>query len=59
MARIGYVGEGTSLRRLLNNSPAVSAAYWGLRKALNDGVVAPKIRMLTTLATDATNHCRY
>ncbi len=59
MARISYVGEGASLRRLINHSPEVSTAYWSLRKALNDGVLSPKIRMLSFLATDTTNHCRY
>jgi hypothetical protein len=59
MARISYVGEGTSFRRLLNQSPKVSDAYWGLRKALDEGAVPAKIRMLTFLATDVTNHCRY
>ena len=59
MARISYQGEGTSFRRLLNHSPAVSQAYWSLRKALDEGVVSPKLRMLTFLAADLTNHCRY
>lgn len=59
MARISYQGEGTSFRRLLNHSPAVSQAYWGLRKALDEGAVPAKIRMLTFLASDLTNHCRY
>ncbi len=59
MARISYLGAGSSFRRLLNHSPDVSAAYWELRKALNDGQVPPRIRMLTFLASDLTNHCRY
>ena len=59
MPRIGYVGQGTNFRRLLNNSPQVSAAYWELRKALNEGVLSPKLRMLSFLASDVVNHCRY
>jgi len=59
MARISYAGEGTAFRKLLNHSPAVSAAYWSLRKALDEGEVSKKIRMLTFLATDLTNHCLY
>jgi len=59
MARIGYTGEGSSFRRLLNHTPAVSKAYWDLRSALNEGVVPAKIRMLSFLATDITDHCRY
>ncbi len=59
MPRIGYVGQGTNFRRLLNNSPQVSAAYWELRKALNEGVLSPKLRLLSFLASDVVNHCRY
>ncbi len=59
MPRIGYVGQGTNFRKLLNNSPDVSATYWSLRKALNDGVLSPKLRMLSFLASDLVNHCRY
>jgi len=59
VARISYQGEGTSFRRLLNHSPAVSQAYWGLRRALEEGLVPAKIRMLTFLAADLSNHCRY
>jgi hypothetical protein len=59
MARISYQGEGSSFRRILNHSPQASAAYWSLRKALDDGVVPAKIRMLSFLAVDLTNHCRY
>ncbi len=59
MARIGYVGQGNSLRRLLNQSPAVSEAYWSLRKALNDSGLSPKIRMLSFLAVDRANRCAY
>lgn len=58
-ARIGYKGEGNNFRRLLNNSPDVAAAYWGLRKALNDGVLSPKLRMLGFLSSDVVNKCRY
>ena len=58
-ARIGYQGEGNNFRRMLNNSPEVSAAYWGLRKALNDGILSPKLRMLSFLCSDLVNKCRY
>ena len=59
MARISYVGEGSSFRRLLNHSPAVSTAYWALREALEDCALPAKIRMLTFLAADTSNRCRY
>ena len=59
MARITYVGQGNNFRRILAHSPDVSAAYWSLRKALNDGVVSAKLRMLSFLACDVTNRCRY
>lgn len=59
MARIPYTGEGSAFRRLLNHSPAVSVGYWSLRKALDEGTLSPKVRMLTFLATDITNGCRY
>ncbi|MBA2370047.1 MAG: hypothetical protein H0V71_00210 [Chloroflexi bacterium] len=59
MARIPYTGEGSAFRRLLNHSPAVSDAYWGLRKALDEGAIPAKIRMLSFLVTDITNGCRY
>lgn len=59
MARISYKEGTSSFRRLLNHSPAVSAAYWGLRDALNAGALPPKIRMLGFLGVDITNHCRY
>ena len=59
MARISYKEGASSFRKLLNHSPAVSEAYWGLREALNKGAVAPKLRMLSFLAADITNHCRY
>lgn len=59
MPRIGYVGQGTNFRKLLNNSPQVSAAYWELRKALNEGVLSPKLRLLSFLASDVVDHCRY
>ena len=59
MARIGYQGEGNNFRRTVNNSPEVSAAYWGLRKALNEGVLSPKLRMLSFLSSDLVNRCRY
>ena len=59
MARIPYTGEGSAFRRLLNHSPEVSAAYWKLRDALDSGALTPKVRMLSFLATDLQNHCRY
>ena len=59
MPRIAYVGQGTNFRRLLNNSPEVSAAYWALRKGLNEGVLSPKLRMLSFLASDVANRCKY
>ena len=59
MARISYAGEGTNFRRILNQSPSVSSAYWELRKALNEGVVSPKLRMLSFLSSDLVNRCRY
>jgi hypothetical protein len=59
MPRIGYVGEGNNFRRLLNNTPQVAAAYWELRRALNEGVLSPKLRMLSFLSSDLVNHCRY
>jgi hypothetical protein len=59
VARIGYVGEGNNFRRILNHSPELSAAYWSLRKALNEGVVPAKTRMLSFLASDLTNRCHY
>jgi hypothetical protein len=57
--RIGYMGEGNNFRRMVNNSPEVAAAYWGLRKALNEGVLSPKLRMLSFLSSDLANECRY
>ena len=59
MPRVAYVGQGNNFRRLLNNSPEVSAAYWALRKALNEGALAPKLRMLSFLSSDVANSCRY
>jgi hypothetical protein len=59
VGRIPYTGEGSAFRRLLNHSPAVADAYWSLRKALDVGVLPPKIRMLSFLVTDVTNRCRY
>lgn len=59
MPRIGYVGQENNFRKLLNNAPKVSAAYWDLRKALNEGVLSPKLRMLSFLASDVANHCRH
>jgi hypothetical protein len=57
--RIGYSGQGTYFRQLLNNAPQVSAAYWELRKALNEGVLSPKLRLLSFLSSDLANGCRY
>lgn len=60
MSRIPYVGQGNNFRRLLNHSPQVSAAYWELRRALNEGtLLSPKVRMLSFLASDVANGCRY
>ena len=59
MPRIPYTGEGSAFRRLLNHSPDVSAGYFSMRKALDEGKLSPKIRMLSFLATDITNGCRY
>ena len=59
MARISYAGEGNNFRRLLNHSPQVSAAYWDVRKALNEGVLSAKLRMLSFLSSDLVNRCRY
>ncbi len=59
MARIPYTGEGSAFRRLLNHSPAVSDAYWGLRKALDEGTLSAKVRMLSFLVTDIHNKCGY
>ena len=59
MARIAYKGEGTNFRRILNQSPSVSTAYWGLRTALNEGALSAKLRMLSFLSSDLVNHCRY
>lgn len=59
MARISYVGQGNNFRRLLNHSPQVSAAYWDVRKALNEGALSPKLRLLSFLASDVANSCRY
>lgn len=59
MARISYRGEGTPFRRILNHSQEVSAAYWALRNTLDEGVVPARIRMLSFLAADLTNRCRY
>ena len=60
MPRIGYVGQGNNFRKMLNNTPEVSAAYWALRKALNEqSELSPKLRMLSFLASDVANHCRY
>jgi hypothetical protein len=57
--RIDYSGEGNNFRRLVNNAPQVSAAYWELRRALNEGVLSPKLRMLSFLSSDIANNCRY
>ena len=59
MARIPYTGEGNNFRRILNHAPSVSAAYWELRKQLNEGAVSAKLRMLSFLSSDLVNRCRY
>src|SRR6266508_6448509 len=60
MARIGYVGQGNNLRRILNHTPEIAAAYWALRKALNDhSLLSPKLRILSFLSSDKANRCVY
>jgi alkylhydroperoxidase/carboxymuconolactone decarboxylase family protein YurZ len=60
MARIGYVGQGNNLRRLLAHSPEISDAYWGLRKAINEhSQLSPRLRILSFLASDVANRCGY
>ena len=60
MARIGYVGQGNNLRRLINHTPEISLAYWALRKAINEhSVLSPKLRLLSFLASDKANRCSY
>lgn len=59
MPRVGYVGQGNNFRKLLNNAPQLSAAYWELRRALNEGALSPRLRMLSFLASDVANACRY
>lgn len=59
MPRIPYSGQGTNFRKLLNNAPQVSAAYWELRKTLNEGVLSPRLRMLSFLSSDLVNKCAY
>jgi len=60
VARIGYVGQGNNLRRLLANSPEISAAYWELRKTINEkSRLSPRLRILSFLASDVANRCRY
>ena len=59
MPKIEYVGQGNNFRKLLNNAPQLSAAYWDVRKALNEGVLSPKLRALSFLSSDLVNHCRY
>ena len=60
MARIGYVGQGNNFRKMLNNAPEVAAAYWELRKALNEkSQLSPRLRILSFLASDVANSCAY
>lgn len=59
MARISYTGDGLSLYRLLNHSPAVMKAHGELEKATRDGAIARRTRLLTMLAVDRTNNCPY
>ena len=47
------------LRVLIVHAPALSAAYWELRKQLNEGAVSAKLRMLSFLSSDLVNECRY
>jgi hypothetical protein len=60
MARIGYVGQGNNLRRIIAHTPAISVAYWDLRKAINEhSVLSAKLRNLSFLASDKANDCLY
>jgi hypothetical protein len=60
MARIGYLGQGNNLRRLIAHTPEISAAYWGLRKAINEhSLLSPRLRILSFLSSDKANRCPY
>ena len=60
MARIGYVGQGNNLRRLLAHSTEIAGAYWDLRKAINEhSLLSPRLRMLSFLSSDVANRCGY
>lgn len=60
MPRIAYAGQGNNFRRLMANSPEIAAAYWGVRKALSEhSLLTPRLRMLSFLASDVANRCRY
>lgn len=57
MARVPSIGEGSNYRKVLNHAPEISAAWAGLQKAINESSIAPKTRMLATLAVDHANRC--
>lgn len=57
MARVPNVGEGSNYRKVLNHAPQISAAWADLQKANNESSIAPKTRMLATLAVDHANRC--
>jgi len=60
VARIGYVGKGNNLRRLLAHSPEIADAYWALRKAITEhSQLSPRLRILSFLASDVANRCSY
>ncbi len=57
MPRIPYVGEGSNYRKVQNHAPDIATAWAGLQKAINESSVAPKTRLLATLAVDHANRC--
>ena len=60
MARIGYVGQGNNLRRLLAHSAEIAESYWGLRRAINEhSLLSQRLRMLSFLSSDVANRCGY
>jgi len=60
VARIGYVGQGNNLRRLIAHTPEISEAYWSLRKAINEhSLLSPRLRILSFLSSDKANRCPY
>jgi hypothetical protein len=60
VARIGYVGQGNNLRRLIAHTPEISEAYWAIRKTINEkSLLSPKLRILSFLSSDKANRCPY